>query len=368
MQAPFFTPYIGPHYQDGFLGSKTLVVGAHHYCPFECQYKEECMVNSQPFDRCCPTFVRNIEKFGEEYKDYYTLSNDNAVEIDSYIDGAPYPAYSAFTKYMLGIPDYLTKEQKKEFWDSVAFHQYTQHYLSDGFTPSYQDEKELFDEDYPAFADTINKLQPEVVFVWNPAVRDCILAHEAKSDAPLLIYKGMTDMQALSVYVFVGRGFLSRGKAKKGVLSAKHIKVVADKYCEEYYATRRSQAWFAKQVKDIVGHDVVLNKAKKLPGHQAIKSISQILYYAYEKGLLLPAAKGFEPPKEYRDLQYNGNSWAHFKKQLHELFKSNSSSSLPSGKQYATLFNDNNINKNAPKEEKKKELDFIIDAFFDQFK
>lgn len=368
MAGSFFIPYKGSHYQNGFLGSRVLVVGAHHYCPFECQNKAECMVDSQPFDRSCPVFLKNIEKFGEDYKDYYTLSNDNEVEIDSYIDGAPYPAYSAFTKYMLGIPDYLTKEQKREFWDSVAFYQYTQHYLPDGFTPSYKDEKELFDEDYPAFADAINDLQPEVVFVWNPAVRDCILAHEEKSDTPLLIYKGKTDMQALSVYVFVTPEYDEK-KSKKGILSAQHINVVTDKYCAEFYAERRSYAWFAKQVKDIVGHDIVLNsRAKKFDGHKALKRFSNILYYAYEEGLLLPAAKGFEQPKEYNDKLYNARSWAYFKKRLHELFKGNCNSSLPTGDQYITLFNNKNINKNAPKEEDKNDLDLIIDAFFEQFK
>ena len=358
---PFFKPYIGSNYNDGFLGGKTLVVGAHHYCPFECNYKAECMVDSSPFDRCCPAFVRNIEKFGEDFKDYYTLSNDNAVEIDSYIDGAPYPAYSAFTKYMLGIPDYLTKEQKKEFWDSVAFHQYTQHYLPDGFTPSYQDEKELFDKDYPVFADTINKLKPEVVFVWNPAVRDCILAHEEKTDTPLLIYKGKTDMQALSVYVFVGRGFPSRGKAKKGVLSAKHIK-----YCADFYIG--TEKWFVEQIKEIVGHDVSM---MKIAGkYTQIIRMSHILYLAKEEGLLLPSANGgFEKPKECKGNRYYKQSWAYFKKRLHEMFKPNSTSALPTGDQYAEMFHDDDINKNAPKiGSKKKDIDKTIDTFFSKFK
>ncbi|MCQ2243924.1 MAG: hypothetical protein MJZ32_06660 [Bacteroidaceae bacterium] len=42
MAGSFFIPYKGSHYQNGFLGSKVLVVGAHHYCPFECQNKAEC--------------------------------------------------------------------------------------------------------------------------------------------------------------------------------------------------------------------------------------------------------------------------------------------------------------------------------------
>ena len=359
MAGSFFIPYKGPHYQNGFLGSRVLVVGAHHYCPFECQNKAECMVDSQPFDRSCPVFLKNIEKFGEEYKDYYTLSNDNEVEIDSYVDGAPYPAYSAFTKYMLGIPDYLTKEQKGEFWDSVAFYQYTQHYLPDGFTPSYKDEKELFDEDYPAFVDAINELQPEVVFVWNPAVRDCILAHEEKSDTPLLIYKGKTDMQALSVYVFVGREFSSRNIEKKGVLSAKHIKVVVEE--TEY-------EWFAEQVEMIVGADIALITSKKHEGHRAIKRLSEILFLAYKEGLAKPCARGcVEKPEKYKGYKYYAKSWAYFKKLLHELFKGNCNSALPTGEQYEKLLCDNGINKSAP-QKPEKPIDYSIRDFFAQFK
>ena len=34
-------------------------------------------------------------------RDYYRLSNSNVIEIDSYLEGEHYPAYSSFTHKML---------------------------------------------------------------------------------------------------------------------------------------------------------------------------------------------------------------------------------------------------------------------------
>lgn len=359
----FFTPYIGSHYEEGFLGSKTLVVGAHHYCPFECIHKKECMTDSRPFDRSCPEFIKNIEKFGEEYKDYYTLSNDNTVEIDCYIAGAPYPAYSAFTKYMLGIPDYLTKEQKQELWNNVAFYQYTQHFLPDGYTPSYKEEKDLFDNDYDSFKEVLEELNPEIVLVWNPAVRDCILAHEKASNT--LIYKGRADLQVLSLFIFVSAEY-DRVKKKTGLFTAKHIKIISDECCPEFQKERSKQAWYAEQVKSIVGNDISLRKATRFSNRSSIRRLSDVLFLAHLEGLLIPAAVGFTFPPKKDGCKYYKKSWAYFKKKLHELFLSNCNSKLPTGKQYAVLFNDKDINKNAPPKAEK-EVDKKIDAFFKAF-
>jgi len=367
MTKPFFTPYIGDNYHEGFLDSRVLVVGAHHYCPFECVHKAECMVDSRPFDRCCPMFMKNIEKFGDEYKDYYTLSNDNTVEIDCYIEGSPYPAYSAFTKYMLGKPDYLTKEEKKEFWDSVAFYQYTQHFLPDGFTPSYKEEKDMFDKDYPFFVETLKDLKPEIVLVWNPAVRDCILANIKKAaGAPILTYKGRADMQALSLFVFSSAEY-EKVKKKTGIFTSKHIKITPDECCPEYYSRRSKQAWFAEQVKNIVGNDISLRKATRFSNRSSVRRLSEVLFLAHSEGLLKPAAVGFTFPAKKDGCKYYKKSWAFFKKKLHELFLKNSNSKLPTGEQYAVLFNDKDINKNAPPKAEK-EVDKKIDTFFMSFR
>ena len=101
---------------------------------------------------------------------------------------------------MLCKSDYLEESEKAYFWDRVAFYNYTQHFLPNGYTPSYNADKSLFDADFEAFESVLVRLNPDVVYVWNPAVRDCIC-----SKSEVLDYKGRTDMQGLSVYVFTSK-------------------------------------------------------------------------------------------------------------------------------------------------------------------
>ena len=202
MSKYFFQPYKGNQYEDGYLGCKTLIVGAHHYCNHsELQCYKRCVEegHSRLYDKSCPINQQLVEKHGEQWRDYYDLSNENTLELDCYLDDCPYPAYSAFTKYMLHIPDYLSEKQKRDFWNRVAFYNYVQHYLPDGFTPDYDEaNKDMYDDDYEAFAEVIDELKPDIIYVWNPAVKKCLCKQGSN-----LIYKGRTDMQSLSVYLFV---------------------------------------------------------------------------------------------------------------------------------------------------------------------
>ena len=95
----FFNPRVGKDYQEGFMGHRTLVLGAYHYCWYgKCRYFKECVVEGRvaDYDTVCPEYERMSDR------DYYRLSNSNIIEIDSYLEGEHYPAYDSFTHRMLG--------------------------------------------------------------------------------------------------------------------------------------------------------------------------------------------------------------------------------------------------------------------------
>ena len=142
-------------------------------------------------DRACPCYIDKNDQ------SYYKLSNSDTIEIESYLEGFPYPSYDAFTYLMLNKRDYLSEDEKRSFWAQVAFTNYIQHYWPDGYTPPYTENESLFDADYETFQDVLNELQPRVVVAWNKAVKDCLLAHGD------LQFIGMIDIPVISAFLFV---------------------------------------------------------------------------------------------------------------------------------------------------------------------
>ena len=191
----FFKPRIGQYYECGFRGYKTLVLGAHFYCPLPCEHKEACLKDSRPFDRECPCYK-------DKNDEYFTLSNSCYVEVNSYLEGCPYPSFSMFTKYMMNKRDYIPDPVKYRFWEHVCFYNYLQHYLKDGNTPKYLGNEKLFAEDWDAFQEVLEELQPELIYVWNESIKETILAHEKKLTGRI-VYLGETDMQGLTIYRFL---------------------------------------------------------------------------------------------------------------------------------------------------------------------
>ena len=44
----FFRPRVGKDYQDGFMGLRTLVLGAYHYCWYDkCRYFSGCVMEGR---------------------------------------------------------------------------------------------------------------------------------------------------------------------------------------------------------------------------------------------------------------------------------------------------------------------------------
>ncbi|MCC8177115.1 MAG: hypothetical protein LIO91_11930 [Bacteroidales bacterium] len=161
------------------------------------------------------------------------MENSNEIEIQSYIDkDAGYPAYSAFTHYMLGVRDGLSAEQREGFWNQVAFTNYLQHFRPDAETPEYKVNKALYNGAYEAFKEALDELEPELVMVWSKAVKECIQAHGD------LRYVGLADMQSLSVYLFV----------KPGDGKTKHIRKI--RYGYGLATPRHNAAWYRKLVRE----------------------------------------------------------------------------------------------------------------------
>lgn len=198
MKKYFFTPRVGKDYEKGFHGIKTLILGSHFYCPYtDCSHlKEECASSNTiwSMDAACPCYV------GKEDQNYYKLSNSDTIEVDSYLEGFPYPSFDAFTYLMLNKRDYLSEDEKLLFWDQIAFTNYIQHYWPNGYTPPYEDNESLFDADYEAFKEVLTELRPQIVIVWNKAIKDCLLSNGD------LQFVGMINIPIISTYMFIYEG------------------------------------------------------------------------------------------------------------------------------------------------------------------
>ncbi|MCC8039108.1 MAG: hypothetical protein LIP02_13400 [Bacteroidales bacterium] len=225
----FYRPWVGGGYAEGCKGLRTLVVGAHHVCYANrvggCPVCEGCTNSAGIRGVECPLY--------EGRDPYYRLENSNEIEIQSYIDNdAGYPAYSAFTHYMLGKRDGLSAEQREGFWNQVAFTNYLQHFLPDDITPDYKGHKALYDYDYESFREVLDELKPEFVIVWSKAVKECIQAHGD------LRYVGLADMQSLSVHLFVRKGE-ARPKCMRKI-----------RYDYSLATPRHNSGWYRKLVRE----------------------------------------------------------------------------------------------------------------------
>ena len=163
----FFQPRIGLHYQEGFKGYRTLVLGAKHHCTLkQCPHYEDCVIqrNCASYDTKCPAY-------GDRHD--LRLSQSNQIEIDAFLEEYDrYPTYSYFTKLMLGKTDDCTEAEKTEFWDQVAFANYLQYFCPSPQVPEYEEEGMVYRiEDWEAFQELLETVKPEVLLVWNAALK-----------------------------------------------------------------------------------------------------------------------------------------------------------------------------------------------------
>ena len=160
---PFFQPRIGPLYQQGFNGIRTLVLGTAHICLLSCPHKALCCSPQSvaQMDCLCPCYT----KF--QPSDLMRLSRSNFIEIEAFCnDEAGYPTYSHFTKYMLHRKGALSVEEREDFWNHVAFTNLLQCFANSKMLPSYADSRTLYSSAIGPLADLLGQLQPQLVYVW----------------------------------------------------------------------------------------------------------------------------------------------------------------------------------------------------------
>ena len=196
----FFRPRTGRYYADGYKGQKVLVLGAYHYCWREgCPYRSECVVEgkSRDYDLTCPLYAEKQDK------DYYRLANSNVIEMDSYLEGEHYPVYDAFTHSILHQRTHLGPQVREELWEHLAFYNFIQHYLPDAVEDfSYERWKDRLMEDLPAFAQVLEELRPDVLFVWTEALRRLLEEYPGALGAATLGQAVPWKMDSLEVWLF----------------------------------------------------------------------------------------------------------------------------------------------------------------------
>ena len=163
----FFQPRIGQHYHEGFKGYRTLVLGVKHHCVLkQCPFYEDCVMQ-----RNCASYDANCPAYGDRHD--LRLSLSNQIEIDAFLEEYDrYPTYSYFTKLMLGKTDDCTEAEKTAFWDQVAFANYLQYFCPSPQVPEYEEEGLVYRlEDWDAFQELLEAVKPEVLLVWNAALK-----------------------------------------------------------------------------------------------------------------------------------------------------------------------------------------------------
>lgn len=135
------------------------------------------------------------------YDGYYRISNSNIIEIDSYIEGERCPSYGEFTRRMTDKSGRLiSSEDRENFWESVIFYNYIQHFLPEAEEFSYQDHKEELDADFPAFARVLDKLKPEIIYIWTDAIKDAVLNNRMSLAGIELVPCSREDVGSMSVW------------------------------------------------------------------------------------------------------------------------------------------------------------------------
>ena len=163
----FFQPRIGQHYREGFKGYRTLVLGVKHHCILkQCPFYEDCVMQ-----RNCASYEAKCPAYGDRHD--LRLSLSNQIEIDAFLEEYDrYPAYSYFTKLMLGKTDDCTEAEKTAFWEQMAFANYLQYFCPSSQVPEYEEEGLIYRlEDWEAFQELLEAVHPEVLLVWNSALK-----------------------------------------------------------------------------------------------------------------------------------------------------------------------------------------------------
>ena len=202
----FFQPRIGQHYQEGFKGYRTLVLGVKHHCVLkQCPFYEDCVLQ-----RNCASYDANCPAYGDRHD--LRLSLSNQIEIDAFLEEYDrYPTYSYFTKLMLGKTDDCTEAEKTEFWEQVAFANYLQYFCPSPQVPEYEEKGLIYrSEDWDAFQELLEVVKPEVLLVWNAALKTLLDKKIAEG-----VIKGLTHFDDFRSETLTINRYLYKVQPKK---------------------------------------------------------------------------------------------------------------------------------------------------------
>lgn len=176
MNDPFFKPWVGKKYEQGYMGAKVLVLGASHYCGYKnCEFFKECTRDekgTRKHDKNCPDYE----------PDGYCLHDMPNIEVDKYISipngGGNYRAYNNFTRWLRqckpGDPA-LTSDQKREIWEQLAFCNLFQ-YIVPGIEPGNPTPKIQIPDIKERIESIINMREipdyPDVVVLWGSVLSE----------------------------------------------------------------------------------------------------------------------------------------------------------------------------------------------------
>ena len=194
----FFRPRIGNHYEEGWQGVRTMIVGVHLLCELNCQHKAKCcsMQGVKQMDCLCPEYGKYK---GSEFEDYYRLSNCNSIELDSYIENeSKSPSFSMLTSFLLQEKGFVSMERRQELWDHLGFYNFFQHFQPDADTPSPEDNPQLFRDGLGAFREMLTKYEPQSVIVYSRQLANYLKSQRMEG---LMFYR-KEETPIIDIYIF----------------------------------------------------------------------------------------------------------------------------------------------------------------------
>ena len=94
----------------------------------------------------------------------------------------------------------ITQNERLDFWNSVAFYNYIQHFLPEAEDFSYQERKSVLDADFPAFMQVLEELEPDVIYIWTDAVKDAVFSNAHRLGGTRLKLMGNHSVGSMSVW------------------------------------------------------------------------------------------------------------------------------------------------------------------------
>lgn len=154
LRSVFFYPWIGRNYEIGINSKKILILGESHICGG------------------CQGYCGNLDI--EDYLCRY-LTDRTIKDFLSYKSGKKdiYRKWmDTYTKFSNVFQNkYLTKEELKDFWDSILFYNYVQYSTDKArVTPTHEE----FFNSKKAFFEVLSEYKPDLIIAWGARLWDLL--------------------------------------------------------------------------------------------------------------------------------------------------------------------------------------------------